>query len=256
MSVKKRNNLHSRPEKLGNRNKKKKLTAKSQVSGPKKDKKDDAKRKQVSKTQKKLTANKKKRRSPKRIPKNKPIYRKKHWRVRIKRTLLEFGVSLVILGILLYVLSFFVFSITKIEGYSMAPTLNNGEWFFVNKLTNPRRFKLVLYRDSESQETSIRRVVGLPGENIYYKDDQLYINNNDVYERFLEIELKRAKSSKTVYTENWYPDFESIPQKKYIVLGDNRPYATDSREYSYIDESEIIGVVEMRIFPIHQIQQF
>ncbi|WP_430603137.1 signal peptidase I [Enterococcus sp. DIV0724b] len=197
----------------------------------------------------------KKKKTAQKLQKKKQIQKKKR-QVRVQRTLIELGLSLFFLGVFLYGLSIFTFSITKVEGYSMIPTLNNSEWVFVNKLAKPRRFKLVLYKDLKSKETSVRRVIGLPGETIFYRKDKLYVNNQEVYERFIEEEVQRAKDSKSNFTEDWSTKKRSIPKGEYLVLGDNRPYAADSRDYGYITEKEIVGVVEMRILPVHQIKQF
>ncbi|MTD38284.1 hypothetical protein GIX45_06545 [Erwinia sp. CPCC 100877] len=48
----------------------------------------------------------------------------------------------------------------------------------------------------------------------------------------------------------------AISKGEYLVLGDNRPYATDSRYYGLVDEKEIIGIVEMRILPFHKVRWF
>ncbi|MGX7243854.1 signal peptidase I [Enterococcus quebecensis] len=198
----------------------------------------------------------KKRKKAKQNLKKKKSRRKKRWGIMLKQIFLEFGASLVLLGVLLYFISFFVFSISKVEGYSMTPSLNNGEWVFVSKVSQVKRFKLVLYRDAESKELAIRRVIGLPGEQIYYENDVLYVNDNEVFERFIVEPIGRAKNHSTKYTEDWHPEIPVIPKGKYLILGDNRPYAMDSRSYGYIDEKEIEGIVEMRLLPIHQIQQF
>lgn len=181
--------------------------------------------------------------------------RKTNWKTRIRRIGLELAISIVLLGIILYVLSVFTFTVAKVEGYSMLPTLNHKEWVFVSKIAEPKRFKLVLHRDPVSKETSVRRVVGLPGEAIRYEDDQLYVNQQEVFERFIEPEVKQAQASTSQYTADWAP-ISSVPKGQYLVLGDNRPYASDSREYGYIAEKDIVGVVEMRMLPMHLLQQF
>lgn len=256
MSVEQINKRHSTPKNSKNKAKKMKSAVHSSRP-PKMDEKKRASKKPIHRDQKRRsTKQNSSKKNTKRIPKKKTIPRKKHWHDRMKRTLVEVGVSFVLLGIVLYALSFFTFSMVKVEGYSMVPTLNNGEWILVNKLAKIRRHKLILYKDPESKETSVRRIIGLPGERISYRDDQLYINDKEVYERYLDAEVKRAKESNSLYTADWYLETDYIPKGKYIILGDNRPYATDSREYGYIDEKEIIGIVEMRVFPIHQIKQF
>ncbi|MGX7150140.1 signal peptidase I [Enterococcus ureasiticus] len=191
-----------------------------------------------------------------RRPEKRRGLKKKQWRFKIKRTLKEFLIALALLGVVLYVVSLFTFSFVKIEGYSMMPTVNDGEWTFVNKLANIKRFKMVLYKEPKSNEYSVRRVIGLPGERIRYKDDKLYVNDIDMYERFLYEQLDRAKSSQTVFTEDWGDGTVTIPEGEYLLLGDNRPYAIDGRDYGYVSKHEIIGVVEMRLFPVHKIQQF
>ncbi|MBP2097413.1 signal peptidase I [Enterococcus rivorum] len=247
MSEKKQMSSHSRP----NKKEKQKNRVKASSSHNRKNK---VRTNQSNKNSDlKKRKNVKKRKRP--LGKNKTIQKQKR-KKRMKRTLVELAVSVGIFGVLLTLFSIFVFSFTKVQGYSMTPTLSDGEWLFINRLAKPKRFKMVIYKDPKSRETSVRRVVGLPGETIYYKKDQLYVNDRDVYERYLEIEVQRAKNSKSLFTEDWTPSESPIPKGKYLVLGDNRPYASDSREYGYIDEKAIVGVVEMRVMPIHQLQQF
>lgn len=182
--------------------------------------------------------------------------KKKRWQSRMIRACLEWGVSLGLLSLLLYSTSMFAFTFARVQGYSMLPTLNNNEWVFINKLAKPKRFKLVLFKDPRSRATSVRRVIGLPGESICYKKDTLYVNDHEIYERFLALEILRARGSQSLYTGDWALKQDVIPKGKYIVLGDNRPFASDSRDYGFIDEKEIVGVVEMRVMPLHLIQQF
>ncbi|EOL50474.1 signal peptidase I [Enterococcus caccae] len=181
---------------------------------------------------------------------------KKRQATRRQKILFELGASLITLTIVIYILSLFTFSFVKVEGYSMVPTITNGEWVFVNKLAKRRRFKLILYKDPESKETSVRRLIGLPREKIYYKKDKLYVNDHEVYERFIDSEVQRAKQSKSLYTADWTPRQQVIPEGKYLILGDNRPYGIDSRDYDCVDEKNIVGIVEMRVLPIQNLKQF
>lgn len=176
--------------------------------------------------------------------------------LKIKQLMIQVGVSLTIFSMLLKLVSIFTFSLIKIDGYDMMPIANDGEWVIVNKLSKLRRFKLVAFKEPHSQKVIIQRVIGLPGENIFYEDDTLYVNYREVDERFLEEQLNRAKSTQTLFTKNWTKDGEAIPEDKFFVLGDNRPYALDSREFGYIDKKDLIGVVELRVLPIHSLKQF
>ncbi|MDD4644201.1 MAG: signal peptidase I, partial [Bacilli bacterium] len=83
--------------------------------------------------------------------------------------------------------------------------------------------------------------IGLPGEIIEYKDNQLYINNklnNDI------IDYPTDDFATTELTENGV-----IPNDRYFVLGDNRNNSADSRIIGLIDKNKIIGKTNLIIFP-------
>ncbi len=142
----------------------------------------------------------------------------------------------------------------------MMPTITDGDRLVVNKLGTIKRFSLVYYRDPKSKETSIRRVVGLPNERLTYRSDQLYINDQEVVERFLEEAKEQAKANETQLTEDFtlseVLQTNVIPEETYFVLGDNRSYASDSRDFGTIKRKDIIGTVEMRWLPFHRLTRF
>ena len=152
------------------------------------------------------------------------------------------------------------FSLPKVSGYSMMPTITDGDRLVVNKLGTIKRFSLVYYRDPNSKETSIRRVVGLPNERLTYRSDQLYINDQEVVERFLEEAKEQAKANETQITEDFtlseVLQTDVISEETYFVLGDNRSYASDSRDFGTIKRRDIIGTVEMRWLPFHRLTRF
>lgn len=174
----------------------------------------------------------------------------------------EIGLTIFIVLFLFIVMSMTLFSLPKSEGYGMAPTVNDGERVFVNRLGTVRRFKLIYFKVPDSKDKSIRRVIGLPGESIQYKNDRLFINQQESVERFLQSQLKRAEQNEELLTTDFrlqqIPNnkYARIPAGKYLVLGDNRPYSSDSRYYGLVDEKEIIGTVEMRIWPLHTLTSY
>lgn len=194
----------------------------------------------------------------------KPVsFKKKKKAVRKKRKATkelwqEIGWTIFIVLFLFIVMSVTLFSVPKSEGYGMAPTVNDGERVFVNRFGTVRRFKLIYFKVPNSKEKSIRRVIGLPGEIIQYKNDQLFINQQEGIERFLQSPLKRARQNEELLTTDFQlqqiPNnkYDRIPEGKYLVLGDNRPYSSDSRYYGLVDKKAIIGTVEMRIWPLHK----
>lgn len=141
----------------------------------------------------------------------------------------------------------------------MSKTLEDGEVVVVNKLAKVKRFDLVYIKVPKSKDKSIRRIIGRPGESLYYKNDQLFIDGQEKDENFIDDYKMQFEQGGMLYTEdftvNTLTGSPTIPQGKYLVLGDNRPYATDSRYYKLVDEKEIIGKVEMRVLPLHKFQR-
>lgn len=188
--------------------------------------------------------------------------RKKRQRKRAKKILLELISSLTIAVLVIYLVSLFTFVIPQIEGFGMAPNLKEPNRIFVNRLGEVKRFSLVYFHvPKRSKEVSTRRIIGLPGEKIAYKEDTLLINGQEQVERFLAEELQKAKKEGYQLTEDFSTEeiagteLGRIPQGKYLVLGDNRSFATDSRYYGLVDEKEIIGIATMKLLPLHEMMK-
>lgn len=165
--------------------------------------------------------------------------------------LITLSVTFVILSSVIY----FGFRFPKMEGYSMNTTLNDQDRLVVMTWKKAKRFNLIYFKDPRNGQVSIRRVIGLPGEDLNYKNDELYINSKTVPERFMEQAIADAKQTGLLLTQDFtlkqVTGESLIPEGKYFVLGDNRQFAVDSREYGLIDEKDIVGVAGMRIFPFH-----
>ncbi|WP_321384326.1 signal peptidase I [uncultured Enterococcus sp.] len=174
-----------------------------------------------------------------------------------RKLIIELALTFSLSIILLYVVTVSVFVLPKTTGYSMVPTVNDKERLFVYRWGNIKRFDLV-YMKNANGERSIRRVIGLPGEEIDYRNGELYVNNELKAERFLST-VTKGESDEPLTVDFKLFDLlgtAQIPDKEYFVLGDNREYATDSRYYGFVDEKDIIGVVKARIFPFYDMRQF
>ncbi|MGX7150159.1 signal peptidase I [Enterococcus ureasiticus] len=186
--------------------------------------------------------------------------RKRRKKQKRKVLLLELLGAVVIAGFLVFILSIFLFSLPKVEGYSMVPTLREGDRVYVNKLGKLKTFELVYVRIPGTKEKEVRRIIGLPGQKIAYKNDQLQIDGEDREEKFIFDEQQTSQENGRLYTDDFsiftLTGASEIPVGKYLVLGDNRPYSVDSRQYGLVDEKDIIGVVEMRLLPLHLLQSF
>ena len=114
----------------------------------------------------------------------------------------------------------------------MSPTLENGDLGFALRtklgFQEIKRFDIVVL-ESPSKYL-VKRIIGLPGETIEYKDNQLYINGTAMNEPFLSNTL----------TE----DFNvTLAENEYYVLGDNRQHSMDSRVYGPFMKDQIIAIL-------------
>ena len=158
-----------------------------------------------------------------------------------------FGYVIVILIVLVIVL--YVVTLQQVIGPSMEPTLNEGDVLILNKfhyyLFDVKRNDVISFKHDGSKYL-IKRVIGLPGESVYYKDNMLYINGNPYKENIVD----------GLVTEDFNLEdlgYDVIPENMYLVLGDNRDNSLDSRskEVGLIKKEDIIGKVFIRIWPLN-----
>lgn len=177
-----------------------------------------------------------------------------------KRELFEWVRALAIALIIALVIRFFFFSPIVVDGPSMQPTLEDRDRMIVNKfvydMRSPKRFEIIVFHASE-QSDYIKRVIGLPGEHVAYKDEQLYINGEIVEEPFKE----RLSPEEAYYMDTepfmleWLPgNYSVIPEGYVFVLGDNRNNSTDSRTFGLVSMDSIVGKVNMTYWPLNRIQ--
>lgn len=142
----------------------------------------------------------------------------------------------------------FIITPVIVSGDSMNPNLLNGEMLLVRKIgyneNSIKRFDIVVVKQDD--EEIIKRVIGLPGEHISYKNNKLYVNDEIVSENY-HFRDTADFNLEEVCTCN------IIPDGKFLVLGDNRPVSKDSRSTGLIDKKNIIGKASFRIWPFTRI---
>ena len=155
-----------------------------------------------------------------------------------KNWLLELIPYIVIIIIVLLVKQF-IFTTVIVHGASMEKTLHDKDIMILDKIGvkifGIKRFDIVVV-DTDNNKI-IKRVIGLPGETVEYKDNQLYING----------ELVEDNYGGNKYTS----DIEAITlgDDEYYVLGDNRTNSIDSRSIGAVSKEQIIGHARFIIFP-------
>lgn len=155
----------------------------------------------------------------------------------------------------------FLFAPIVVDGPSMQPNLHDRDHMIVNKfsyyLHEPDRFDIVVFHESRKKDF-IKRVIGLPGEKVQYKDDTLYIDGKKVEEPFLQGE-KAEKDTNGPLTgdfklEELPGEYEKVPEDHVLVLGDNRKNSTDSRIIGTIPIESIVGKANFTYWPLNRIK--
>lgn len=141
----------------------------------------------------------------------------------------------------------FLFEPGVTDGRSMEMTFVDNDIFLINKFAllfrEPTRGDLVQINMKRLNEVVLKRVIGLPGEKITFRNGDVYIIDAQNQETKLE-EPYLNKQHVTKDLSN--PTFVSIPvpDHMYFVLGDNREMSTDSRMFGFVHRSDIFGLVE------------
>lgn len=152
----------------------------------------------------------------------------------------------------------FFFSSYVVEGESMMPTLEDGNFLIVNKIGyeigNLERFDVIVFHANESEDY-VKRVIGLPGDEIMYKNDVLYINGKVHHENYLTPYKNRFLSGNLTgdFTLEELTGQQRVPNGTVFVLGDNRRGSHDSRHFGFVPMKQIVGEVNLRYWPVNEL---
>lgn len=159
-----------------------------------------------------------------------------------------------------YLLFSFVLSNDAVSGISMQPNFEDGDRLISVRHTKIKRDDIVILRAPHTKnELYIKRVIGMPGDTVKFKDDTLYINNHQKREPYL-IQGKKLYANGDLYTNNFTlgklavtHGVSQVPKNSYFVMGDHRNVSRDSRLIGYINKNNIIGIVKLRYWPIQKL---
>lgn len=139
----------------------------------------------------------------------------------------------------------FVFEPVRVEGFSMMPRLHNNERLFVDKRTfdfQPvRRGDVVVFRyPRDPTQSFIKRVVGLPGDQVVIWGGVVYVNRHRLAEPYVPAGFQD-------YAD--YPEI-TVPTGEYYVLGDHRNSSNDSRFWGCLPAQDIFGRAVFAYWPM------
>lgn len=143
----------------------------------------------------------------------------------------------------------------KVDGHSMDYTLADGERLFMWKLGNVDRFDVVIIEAPGNPEKMyIKRVIGLPGDTLEVKDDQLILNGKALDEPYLSQKQAETNGNFTRdFTLSEITGSMNVPEGSIFVMGDNRQNSKDGRSFGFVKEETVIGEANFIYWPLNKI---
>jgi len=156
--------------------------------------------------------------------------------------------TIIIVLILAFLIRNFLFQPFVVEGQSMEPNLINDEYLLVNRLSyridSPKRGDVIVFQAPNNPKYDyIKRIIGLPGEEVEIKNNNIYINNQPLSENYINTENNFAQPKKNSNVKI------NLKQDEYFVLGDNRDHSSDSRDWGILPKNNIIGKAWLSLYP-------
>jgi signal peptidase I len=168
-------------------------------------------------------------------------------------------VALVAIGAVFLIRTFLIQPFL-VSGASMVPNFENGDYLLVDELSYyfraPERGEVVVFRYPKDESTFfIKRIIGLPGEKIHIADGKVTVFNEQNPNGMALDESYLPTDTVTATRPGAPTDFELNPGE-YLVLGDNRSYSFDSRDWGVLNAREVVGLVRMRLWPVKEFTVF
>jgi signal peptidase I len=163
----------------------------------------------------------------------------------VKEELVAWVKTLVSAAVYAILIVTFGFQVARVEGQSMAPTLEDQDRLIVNKLVyrigDPRRGDIVmLYYPLNPDKSFVKRVIAEEGDTVRILDGHVYVNDVPLHDDYVPA-IYRSH-------DDWGP--QAIPEGYYFVMGDHRNNSSDSRVWGNVPKKYIIGKVQLRWWPV------
>ena len=153
----------------------------------------------------------------------------------------------VLLAVMLFLIINFVTARIQVDGFSMEPTMHSGEFVIVSRvaydlrfrfgelvnlsqrLSDPERGDIVVFNPPNNpNEEYIKRIIGLPGDEVVVSDGKVLINGEALDEPYI--------NAAPAYAGTWL-----VPEDSIFVLGDNRNNSSDSHNWDSVPIEDVIG---------------
>ena len=171
--------------------------------------------------------------------------------------LLDLFRTVLICVVCVFICTNFFFKPVRVEGDSMKPTLLDGEYGFSNVFSilneDYERFDIVVVNHEADDSLWVKRIIGLPGETVEYKDQKLYINGEYMEEPFLDEEYIKEQTAGGLvpFTQDFGPVV--VGEDEVFLMGDNRLVSHDSRAVGCFKIDDLVSKSVFVYFPFNKI---
>jgi len=167
----------------------------------------------------------------------------------LKKIIKDWLFPIVVAIIVATLINKFLFYQVMVPSGSMYPTIKVGDKILVTRVYNIKNLKrgdIIVFESDELKEKLIKRLIGLPGDEVVVKDKgRVFINGSEIAQPYV------------VYMEDLDKSFK-VPENKYLFLGDNRADSRDARRWNnpYIDSIDIKGKAQFITYPFKRFGKF
>lgn len=163
--------------------------------------------------------------------------------------------SILVAAAIFLIIYMFVFRPFQVNGESMFPNFKDREYVLTNLITlrtgKIQQGDVIVFKaPPEPDKDFIKRVIGLPGDTIMLQNGDVYVNGHKLDESsFLKPDVK-------TYGGSFLKDGDTltVPANEYFVMGDNRPYSSDSREWGFVPAGNVIGKSMFVYWPLSDME--
>ena len=176
-----------------------------------------------------------------------------NWGKELRDWIVAIGIAVV----LALVIRNYVFTLVKVQGQSMEPTLHNADRLYVNRfLYTPKKGDVIIFvPESDPNRPYVKRVIATAGDSVYidFKTGNVFVNGQLLDEPYIKEKTRNNGSyiMSLMQQGNYGPDAPIVIQEGHIfVMGDNRNNSKDSRELGQVPLDEVLGGAVFRFWPL------
>ncbi|TSC93424.1 MAG: signal peptidase I [Candidatus Berkelbacteria bacterium Licking1014_7] len=171
--------------------------------------------------------------------------------------IINFAIEIVKTAAIMLIIAFaiknFLIQTFVIEGVSMEPNFHDNEYLLVDKISYrfsaPKRGDVIVFNPTDSPDSYIKRIIGLPGETVKIVNNKIYVDGYKLDEPYLPDAINTNTSSQSLESKIYV-----LQDNEYFVIGDNRQNSKDSRVIGAVNFSQFEGRVFVIFYPFNHLR--